>query len=127
MFSGRGEAIRMLLEDNGLSYEETDPMPWENFLETWKPKCAYGQLPALYDGDFMLVQSNAILRYLGRKLGQYTWGQNGIFQACYVAEIDPSGLKPLECKSDRLPDQNGVISQAFCIVEIYHSGLEHSV
>ena len=59
----------MLFEDNDQSYEETNPLPWETFLSTWKPKLAFGQLPALYDGDFLLVQSNAILRYLARKHG----------------------------------------------------------
>lgn len=33
---------------------------------------AFGQCPLLIDGDFELVQSNAILRYLGRKYGNDT-------------------------------------------------------
>ncbi|XP_076444896.1 glutathione S-transferase P-like [Babylonia areolata] len=73
---GRGEAIRLLLKDNDQAYEETDPMPWDNFLAKWKPKVAFGQLPAIYDtkenGEtFSLVQSNAILRYLARKCDLY--------------------------------------------------------
>jgi len=31
----------------------------------------FGQIPMLQDGDFELVQSNAILRYLARKHGTY--------------------------------------------------------
>ena len=59
----------MLLLDNDQSFEETDVLPFDKFLSTWKPKLAFGRVPCLYDGDFMLVQSNAILRYLARKHG----------------------------------------------------------
>lgn len=69
---GRGEAIRLLLEDNGLDYTEEDALPWDNWINNVKPKMAFGQLPCLDDGDFRLVQSNAILRYLGRKHGENT-------------------------------------------------------
>lgn len=68
---GRGEAIRLLLEDNGLDYTEEDALPWDNWINNVKPKMAFGQLPCLDDGDFRLVQSNAILRYLGRKHDLY--------------------------------------------------------
>ncbi|XP_059816198.1 glutathione S-transferase P-like, partial [Hypanus sabinus] len=35
------------------------------------PPQVFGQLPKLQDGDLVLFQSNAILRYLGRKFGSY--------------------------------------------------------
>ena len=64
--TGRGEAIRLLLNDNDQDYEEV------NCRQDWpqaKSKYAFGQTPALIDGDFQLVQFNAILRYLARKIG----------------------------------------------------------
>nr|ABV44413.1 pi class glutathione S-transferase [Laternula elliptica] len=68
---GRGEAIRLLLSDSGLTYKEInvlspDPSAWAN---KFKPRMPFGQCPMFRDGDFELVQSNAILRYLGRKHG----------------------------------------------------------
>ncbi|XP_030041881.1 glutathione S-transferase P [Microcaecilia unicolor] len=68
---GRAQPLRMLLEDQGLSWEDEVVSP-----ETWyqgdlKKTCAFGQLPALKDGDFILFQSNAILRYLGRAHNLY--------------------------------------------------------
>ncbi|GFO06282.1 glutathione s-transferase, partial [Plakobranchus ocellatus] len=68
---GRGEAIRYLLEDNGIDYEEINCGPRENWFKEYKPKMAFGQVPCLKDNDLMLVQSNAILRYLARKHGLY--------------------------------------------------------
>ncbi|XP_078288258.1 glutathione S-transferase P-like [Rhinoraja longicauda] len=42
----------------------------ENWLGgSLKDSCVFGQLPKFQDGDFVLFQSNAILRYLGRKYG----------------------------------------------------------
>ena len=42
---------------------------------------AFGQCPMLIDGDVELVQSNAILRYLARKYGNYfsMFDEQGIF------------------------------------------------
>ncbi|ESP04549.1 hypothetical protein LOTGIDRAFT_237303 [Lottia gigantea] len=67
---GRCESIRYLLTDNDLKYTE-DMIQFEEWSEKYKPKMPYGQAPAVYDGDFQLVQSNSILRYLGRKHGLY--------------------------------------------------------
>lgn len=68
---GRAEAIRTLLVEQGVEYEEQDVMPMEKWLNEWKPKMAFGQCPMLIDGDVELVQSNAILRYLARKYDLY--------------------------------------------------------
>ena len=38
LLTGRGEAIRTLLVDNGVEYEEADVGPWENWVKNWKPK-----------------------------------------------------------------------------------------
>ncbi|XP_016041761.2 glutathione S-transferase P-like isoform X2 [Erinaceus europaeus] len=68
---GRCEAIRMLLADQGQSWQEEVVTK-----EAWrqgplKATCLYGQLPKFQDGDLTLYQSNAILRHLGRTLGLY--------------------------------------------------------
>jgi glutathione S-transferase len=66
---GRSMHIRYLLLDNGIDFEVELVTG-----ETWpalKPKTLFGQIPMLKDGDFELVQSNAILRYLARKHGLY--------------------------------------------------------
>jgi len=38
---------------------------------TLKPKCIFGQLPVLHDGNFEIAQSNAILRHVARKHALY--------------------------------------------------------
>jgi len=43
---------------------------------TLKPTLAFGQVPLLQDGDFKLVQSNAILRHLARRIGGDLYGKN---------------------------------------------------
>ncbi|XP_064649375.1 glutathione S-transferase P-like [Lineus longissimus] len=66
---GRGHHTRYLLKDQGIACEEVivDFKDWP----VLKPKMEFGQLPCLKDGDFQLVQSNAILRHLGRTHGLY--------------------------------------------------------
>ena len=36
--AGRAEAIRTLLVEQGVEYEEQDVMPMEKWLNEWKPK-----------------------------------------------------------------------------------------
>lgn len=67
---GRGEAIRYLLVDNAIPYEEV-LINRESWAEL-KPKTTFGQLPMLVMEDGTeLVQSNAILRALARKYDLY--------------------------------------------------------
>lgn len=66
---GRSMHIRYLLTDNGLDFD-VEHVSGESWA-TLKPKTLFGQIPMLKDGDFELVQSNAILRYLARKHGLY--------------------------------------------------------
>jgi len=68
---GRAEGARLLFEDNGIPYKETNCGPWDNFVNNWKEKLLYGQCPLLREGSFELTQSNTILRYLGRKHNLY--------------------------------------------------------
>ncbi|XP_041352130.1 glutathione S-transferase P 1-like [Gigantopelta aegis] len=71
---GRGQSIRYLFHDNDLQFTETNC--GEDFNTKWKPKMVFGQVPCLKDGTFDIVQSNAILRHLGRKHGLYGSNEN---------------------------------------------------
>ncbi|XP_052006069.1 glutathione S-transferase P-like isoform X2 [Xyrauchen texanus] len=69
---GRAESVRLMLTDQGKQWEEVTVTG-----QTWgtlKKSCLFGQLPKLEDGDLTLFQTNAIRRYLARRLGVY--GQN---------------------------------------------------
>ncbi|XP_029430188.1 glutathione S-transferase P 1-like isoform X2 [Rhinatrema bivittatum] len=70
---GRAEAIRLLLADQGAEWQEevVSEQKWKAGEVDLKKAVAFGQLPQFQDGDFVLYQSNAILRYLGRKYGLY--------------------------------------------------------
>ncbi|CAL1538374.1 unnamed protein product [Lymnaea stagnalis] len=89
---GRGEAIRLLFKDNGIAYEEINC--GENWLKEWKPQMQFGQVPALKDNDFLLVQTNAILRHLGRKHGLY--GNNE--QEASLIDMINDGIEDLRVK-----------------------------
>ncbi|KAL2088588.1 hypothetical protein ACEWY4_015487 [Coilia grayii] len=68
---GRAEAIRLMLKDQGKDWTEVT-VTRDMWLEgTVKNSCLFGQLPKFEDGDLTLYQSNAIRRYLARKLGIY--------------------------------------------------------
>ncbi|XP_075837745.1 glutathione S-transferase Mu 6 isoform X1 [Microtus pennsylvanicus] len=72
---GLGHAIRLLLEYTETSYEEKryamgdapdyDRSQWLN--DKFKLGLDFPNLPYLIDGPYKITQSNAILRYLGRK------------------------------------------------------------
>nr|XP_034355334.1 glutathione S-transferase Mu 2-like isoform X2 [Arvicanthis niloticus] len=72
---GLGQAIRLLLEYTDSSYEEKrytmgdapdyDRSQW--LSEKFKLGLDFPNLPYLIDGSYKITQSNAILRYLGRK------------------------------------------------------------
>jgi glutathione S-transferase len=71
---GRAEPIRIVLEDTKTEYKNVT-LGGESW-QALKPSLAFGQLPVLDDGDFKLVQSNAILRHLGRRLGHDLYGHS---------------------------------------------------
>eukprot|EP00696_Hemimastix_kukwesjijk_P017390 gnl/Hemi2/6058_TR2095_c0_g1_i1.p1 gnl/Hemi2/6058_TR2095_c0_g1~~gnl/Hemi2/6058_TR2095_c0_g1_i1.p1 ORF type:complete len:205 (-),score=84.92 gnl/Hemi2/6058_TR2095_c0_g1_i1:104-718(-) len=58
---GRAEAVRLLMEDAGIRYENNVPA-WPEF----KSRCAFGQLPMLEHDGLDIVQSNTILQHVGR-------------------------------------------------------------
>jgi len=66
---GRAQCIRYMLIDNDIPFEERIVAidEWTSVKSTFM----FGQLPVLYDGDFEIPQTNAILNYLARKHGLY--------------------------------------------------------
>ncbi|XP_075207827.1 glutathione S-transferase P 1-like [Anomaloglossus baeobatrachus] len=68
---GRAEGIRLLQADQWVSWadDEMQIANWISGKSDIKKKAVFGQLPRLKHGDFVLYQSNAILRYLGRIYG----------------------------------------------------------
>jgi protein disulfide-isomerase-like protein len=69
---GRGESIRLVLEDAGVAYSDSR-LSWDQWLAI-KPNTdlfAFGQVPQLSIDGIELVQSGAIIRYLGRKHNLY--------------------------------------------------------
>src|SRR4051812_48899617 len=63
---GRAEPARLMLEDNGVEYENRFVS-----LEEWpkiKADFKFGQLPVYSDGDYCIEESFAIYNYLARKL-----------------------------------------------------------
>ncbi|BFZ25177.1 hypothetical protein BsWGS_28216 [Bradybaena similaris] len=133
---GRGEAVRYLLKELGIDFEEI-VCSADNWYTEWKPKMQFGQLPALRDGDLQVVQSNAILRHLARKHGLYGSSieeaaiidmlNDGVedlrvkyggliyknYEAgkdAYIAEL-PSQLQPFE----NLLSKSGADKSGFCV------------
>jgi len=75
---GRVQALRYLCVDNDIALEE-QLLDYATEWPAVKPSTVFGQLPVLHDGNFEVVQSNAILRYVARKHGLY--GKNEQEQA----------------------------------------------
>nr|XP_033776862.1 glutathione S-transferase P 1-like [Geotrypetes seraphini] len=70
---GRAESTRLLLADQGAEWKEEvmSLQKWKAGEVDLKKTTVFGQLPQLKDGDFVLYQSNTMLRYLGQKYGLY--------------------------------------------------------
>jgi len=68
--SGRGEFIKLILEEAGQKYEFLTHPPGV-FKEILGEKLTFGQLPLYEEGNLELVQSGSILRYLAKKHGLY--------------------------------------------------------
>jgi glutathione S-transferase len=69
---GRGEQVRLLLNDLGQDYEDIHVAIGDEFKQMREegPGTLYfGSVPMLQDGDFKLAQGPAIMNYLGRKHG----------------------------------------------------------
>ncbi|XP_078529979.1 glutathione S-transferase P 1-like [Lissotriton helveticus] len=70
---GRTEPMRLLLADQGAQWKDevVQFADWMGGKSELKKEAMFGQMPKFQDGDFVIYQSNAILRYLGRKFGLY--------------------------------------------------------
>jgi glutathione S-transferase len=69
---GRGEQVRLLLNELEQDYEDVHVTKDGDFIPLKKegPGTLYfGSVPMLQDGDFKLAQGPAIMNYLGRKHG----------------------------------------------------------
>ncbi|XP_022079308.1 glutathione S-transferase-like [Acanthaster planci] len=68
---GKAQLIRLLLHDQGIAFSDEIVLKKDWLAMKPTANLAFGQLPAFWDGDFHLVQTGAILRYLSRKHGTY--------------------------------------------------------
>lgn len=72
---GRGEPIRLALNAANVEYEDTADTVGVDFaqMKAQAGSTLYpcGQVPVLEDGDLILGQSDAIMRYIGRKCNMY--------------------------------------------------------
>ena len=68
-YRGNGEQIRLLLQEAKMDYE-FEGIPQEKFHER-KQEFEFGQVPCLNIDGKRLVQSHAIMVYLGVKYGFY--------------------------------------------------------
>ncbi|XP_078506779.1 glutathione S-transferase P 1-like [Lissotriton helveticus] len=93
---GRTEHMRFLLADQGCEWKEdkVTAEDWVSGKAEIRKTALFGQLPVFVDGDFILVQSNTILRYLGRKYDLY--GKN-IKEAALI-DMANDGLEDLRQK-----------------------------
>ncbi|XP_069089190.1 glutathione S-transferase P 1-like [Pleurodeles waltl] len=97
---GRSEPIRLLLTDQGAQWKD-EVVPIEDWMggkSPLKKEAVFGQLPKFQDGDLTMYQSNAILRYLGRKYGLY--GKND--KEAAVIDMVNDGLEDFRLKYVRL-------------------------
>ncbi|MFH4977123.1 hypothetical protein AB6A40_003832 [Gnathostoma spinigerum] len=62
---GLAEPIRMLLVDQGISFED-NRLSYDEWPKV-KPTMQFGQVPCLHEDGTQIVQSGAILRHLARK------------------------------------------------------------
>ena len=87
-FKGRGlaEQIRFMLADTGTQYEErTITTPLLQQLRQ-DGELFFQQLPLLEIDGLKLVQSGAIMRYLGRKHGMYGSSESEAYQCDMIAD-----------------------------------------
>lgn len=95
---GLGEYVRLLLIDNGVKFED-EKITYEKWTAL-KPTMQFGQMPALKEGDFQLVQTGAILRYLAKKIGNGLYGAND--KEAAIIDMTYDGFVDLRTKYSQL-------------------------
>jgi glutathione S-transferase len=95
---GRAEPIRLTLEELGIQYEDvrfsSEDWPQQKAEGIANGIYPFGQLPSVSIGNKHLVQSLAILKYLGRKYGMYGTNEDEQTQM----DIVLGGLEDLRSK-----------------------------
>ncbi|XP_023646292.2 glutathione S-transferase P-like [Paramormyrops kingsleyae] len=95
---GRCSAMKMLMSDHGQQWKDIN-VSYEDWMKgDIKKTLTFGQLPKFEDGSLVLFQSNAILRYLGRKHGAY--GKDDA--ECALIDMMNDSIEDLRVKYIRL-------------------------
>ena len=82
--AGRAEAIRIVLLNAKIPFEDVRITNWQEQKVSKAHQFENSQLPVLQVGDTFIPQSDAILRYVGKKAGYYS------DDALVAANIDAS-------------------------------------
>jgi glutathione S-transferase len=89
-FPGRGELVRLMLEELGLSYEDVGVTKGaQEVLKLMRGEHGGWPVrapPIVQNGDFYLSQTHAILEYLGKKYG--AWPKGGIEEEARASQIN---------------------------------------
>ncbi|XP_069089187.1 glutathione S-transferase P-like isoform X1 [Pleurodeles waltl] len=115
-FRGRTETLRFLLADQGCEWKEdvVSFQDWHAGKVELKQKAIFGQIPMFADGDFILFQSKAIFRYLGRKYDLY--GKNN--KEAALIDMACDGVEDLREKLFRLFVYEGETGRAKYIEQL---------
>jgi glutathione S-transferase len=96
---GRGEHIRLMLEEAGASYTDTASLPMDQCREAVTKTLEGGQgnppyyaPPLLRHGDLLISQTSNILMYLGPKLGLAGSKENDVWRVNALALTALDGL-----------------------------------
>lgn len=88
---GRAEPIRLILEELGVPYKENtvDGPAWGEL----KPKMPFGKIPMFEDDGYILFESHAIYRYLGRKYDLYGENESERIQCDILEQAISDGVE----------------------------------
>ncbi|KZT63924.1 hypothetical protein DAEQUDRAFT_74329 [Daedalea quercina L-15889] len=112
---GRGEPIRLMLEDAGIAYTEVnlDGPSWKERkwdLDTYQ----FNQIPVLKVNGFNLAQLDAILRYVAKAAG---YGGNGNLQDEAVADMLQAACEDLHVSYVRIVYGADAVNQLLSYVK----------